>query len=210
MSRTEEPPVAHIERPALKRSAPGVAARERALWPREIAAGAVASVATLAVVLTLGLLSLAPLGETVSSLGVTAAFVSATLGGAVFALLGRSAMPVGGPSSATALIFAALAAQLGRDSAVSLTNPRDIGAILSLLSATVILMGAMQASFGALGFGRLAKFVPQPVLAGFMNGVAVLIVLSQVPSLLGIAAKDLGSGSWLDKAHPLALGLGVG
>jgi len=209
MSRADDPPLALVERLALAKSPPGESVHARAPWPREIVAGAVASVATLAVVLTLGLLSFAPLGAAVSSLGVTAAFVSATLGGGVYALLGRSAMPVGGPSSATALIVAALAVQLARDPAVSLSSARDLAAILSLLSATVILMGVMQTGFGALGFGRLAKFVPQPVLAGFMNGVAVLIVLSQLPSLLGIPAHDLGSGSWLAKAQPFALGLGL-
>ena len=118
MSRADDPPLALVKRLALAKSPPGESVHARAPWPREIVAGAVASVATLAVVLTLGLLSFAPLGAAISSLGVTAAFVSATLGGVVYALLGRSAMPVGGPSSATALIVAALALQLARDPAI--------------------------------------------------------------------------------------------
>ena len=36
-----------------------------------------------------------------------------------------------------------------------------------------------------LGVARLSRFVPQPVLAGFMNGVAVLILLAQLPLLMG-------------------------
>src|SRR5215203_4305582 len=59
-----------------------------AIWYREATAGAVASIATLAVILTLGLLSFAPLGGHASSLGITAAFVSVVVGGVAYGLLG--------------------------------------------------------------------------------------------------------------------------
>ena len=176
---------------------------------QQIGAGAVASIATLAVVLTLGLLSFAPLGRTASSLGITAAFVSVVLGGLTYGLLGRSAMPVGGPSSATALIFAGLAAQLASDADASLSNQRELEAIISVLSATVVLMGAIQVALGAAGLGKLAKFVPQPVLAGFMNGVAVLIVISQLPPLLGVGMLDHQTGPFLARVQPCAVALGL-
>ncbi|HSC62530.1 MAG TPA: SulP family inorganic anion transporter, partial [Caldimonas sp.] len=184
-------------------------ARGPAIWHQEMLAGAVASIATLAVVLTLGLLSFAPLGGQVSALGITAAFVSVVVGGVVYGVLGRSAMPVSGPSSATALIFAALAAQLVADVHGSPTKASDLGMVIALLGATVMLMGAIQVALGASGLGKLAKFVPQPVLAGFMNGVAVLIVVSQLPPLLGVASLDLRAGSLLERVQPFALVLGL-
>jgi len=209
MSRADQLPATQIQQTNPVDQWRADRARGPAIWHKEILAGAVASIATLAVILTLGLLGFAPLGGQASSLGITAAFVSVVLGGVAYGLLGRSAMPVSGPSSATALIFAALAAQLVGDAHVSPTNASDFGAVISLLCATVMLMGAMQVTMGVAGLGKLAKFVPQPVLAGFMNGVAVLIVVSQLPPLLGVASLDLRAGSILERMHPLALVLGV-
>lgn len=210
MAKIDERPLARLTRSAIagdRSRAPGNA---RPRWSREVVAGLVACTATLAVVLTLGLLAFAPLGHGAASAGVTAAFVSASMGGLVFALLGRSAMPVGGTSSAVALIYAALLAQLVSDPRVSLADRGSVEAIVAVASATVLLMGAIQVAFGVLGLGRLAKFVPQPVLAGFMNGVAVLIVLSQLPSLLGVPASELANGALLQQARPFALALGLG
>ena len=209
MSLNDHAPATQVRQATFAKRWRDGRARGPAIWHKEILAGAVASIATLAVVLTLGLLSFAPLGGQASSLGITAAFVSVVLGGVAYGLLGRSAMPVSGPSSATALIFAALAAQLVRDAHLSATGPTDLGAVISVLSATVVLMGAIQVAVGLAGLGKLAKFVPQPVLAGFMNGVAVLIVVSQLPPLLGVASLDLRAGTLLERVQPFAVVLGL-
>ena len=75
MNRTDHLPETEAQRirPVDRRRDDRV--RLQAVWYREVLAGAVASIATLAVVLTLGLLSFAPLGGQASSLGITAAFV---------------------------------------------------------------------------------------------------------------------------------------
>lgn len=171
-------------------------------WAREWLAGTTGAVVMLAVVLTIGLIGVAPLGAAATSQGVVGAFVAAALGGLVFALISRSAMPVAGPSSATALIYAAALAPLLGDPAVR------AGADLSLIfvagGTLVLAMGLLQIAFATLGLGRLAQFVPQPVLAGFMNGVAVLIFLAQLPALAGVP-----QGSGLADWQPAALALGL-
>lgn len=178
--------------------------RRRAPWAREALGGAVASVATLAVVLTIGLLGFAPLGDAGAPLGVAAAFVTVTVGGLLFALLSASTMPVAGPSSATALILAASIAPLLLDPAVVGGGARGIELVLAGAGSMVVLMGVLQVAFAKLGLGRMAQFVPQPVLAGFMNGVAVLIFLSQLPALLGLA-PGAGLAAW----QPATLAIGV-
>jgi SulP family sulfate permease len=55
-------------------------------------------------------------------------------------------------------------------------------AILVLL---VILVGALQISFGLLGMGRLTRFVSYSVMTGFLAGISVLLVLSQLPTVTG-------------------------
>ncbi len=176
--------------------------RHAAPWRREVLAGATGSVVMLAVVLTIGLIGVAPLGPAAASQGVAGAFVAATVGGLVFALVSRSAMPVAGPSSATALIYAAALAPLLSDPAVQARG--DLAVVFTAGGTLVMAMGLLQIAFAAVGLGRLAQFVPQPVLAGFMNGVAVLIFLAQLPALLGIAPGS-GLGGW----QPAALAVGL-
>jgi SulP family sulfate permease len=47
-----------------------------------------------------------------------------------------------------------------------------------------VLAGLLQVGFGALGVGRLMRFVPRTVMMGFVNALAILIALAQLPHLL--------------------------
>lgn len=171
--------------------------------------GAVVALETVAIVLTLGLLAFAPLGA-YAPLGIAAAFSAVIAGGLVYALLGSVASPSAGPTSATALILAGLVAQLVRDARFDLHSAHGLAMLLAMVASSVMLMGLFQILMSLAGLGRLARFVPQPVLAGFMNGVALLILFSQIPILLGLPAltrlTDLTS---LPQAQPLALLVGL-
>lgn len=171
--------------------------------------GAVVALETVAIVLTLGLLAFAPLGAS-APLGIAAAFAAVIAGGLVYALLGSAASPSAGPTSATALILAGLVAQLVQDARFDLHSPQGLAMLLAVVASSVVLMGLFQILMGLAGLGRLARFVPQPVLAGFMNGVALLILFSQIPILLGLTPltrlTDLAS---LSQAQPLALLVGL-
>jgi SulP family sulfate permease len=56
-----------------------------------------------------------------------------------------------------------------------------VGALVAL----VVLTGIIQIVFGLLRFGRLARFVSYSVMTGFLTGIAVLTVLSQLPTVTG-------------------------
>ncbi|MFF2453908.1 SulP family inorganic anion transporter [Isoptericola sp. NPDC058082] len=61
---------------------------------------------------------------------------------------------------------------------------RDHG--LDHLVATVILGGILQVVLGLLGVARLMRFIPRSVMVGFVNALAILILTSQVPHLVGV------------------------
>lgn len=170
-------------------------------WAREAMSGATGAVVMLAVVVTLGLLGFAPLGPALAMQGVAASLATAGVGGLVFALVRREGLPVSGPSSATALIFAGLLAQLAGDPAWRADPAATLTPLLAAAGLAVVLSGVLQVALGLLRLGQLAQYVPQPVLAGFMNGVSLLILQAQLPVLLG-----LGSSHGLQPAV-LALGL---
>lgn len=53
------------------------------------------------------------------------------------------------------------------------------------LFAATVLAGLIQVALGALGIGRLMRFIPRTVMTGFVNALAILIFLAQVPHITG-------------------------
>lgn len=180
-------------------------------WPREITAGIASSITVVAVPLTLGMLAFAGLGPAAASVGIPAALSTVACGGLVMALLSNSRMPSAGPTSATALILAGLVNQVLADPAFNVHSPGAVAALLALTSCAVALMGLQMLLFGAAGFGTLVRYVPRPVLSGFMNGVALMIVLVQLPALLGVAhgAWAASPAAALSHVQPATLAVGV-
>ena len=65
---------------------------------------------------------------------------------------------------------------------------------LYYLFATVILMGFIQMMAGVLKLGKFVRLIPHPVMMGFVNGLAIVIFLSQ----LGMFKKNIGGEKvWL-------------
>ncbi len=96
-------------------------------------------------------------------------FASFTMAVSIAFLGGRPAM-ISAATGAVALVVAPLV--------------RDHG--LDYLIATVILAGVFQVALGILGVARLMRFVPRSVMVGFVNALAILIFLAQVPHLVGV------------------------
>ena len=73
---------------------------------------------------------------------------------------------------------------------------------LQYLFATVILMGILQILAGVFKLGRFIRMVPYPVMLGFVNGLAIVIFLAQIPQL------KTSEGTWL-QGNALFLMLGL-
>ncbi|MFW6721031.1 SulP family inorganic anion transporter [Streptomyces sp. MAR4 CNY-716] len=93
-------------------------------------------------------------------------FASFTMAVVISVVGGRKAM-ISAATGAIALVIAPLNHEYG----------------LGYLIAAVILGGLMQIALGALGVARLMRFVPRSVMVGFVNALAILIFLAQVPEL---------------------------
>lgn len=108
-------------------------------------------------------------------------FASFTMAVTIAIVGGRPAM-ISAATGAVALVTAPLVKSHGLD----------------YLVAAVILAGIFQIVLGLSGVAKLMRFIPRPVMVGFVNALAILIFLSQVPELIGVP--------WL--VYPLtALGL---
>ena len=60
-----------------------------------------------------------------------------------------------------------------------------------MLAIAGLMTGLLQVGFGAVGLGRLIKYMPYPVVSGYLSGVGLVIIIQQVPKLLG-APKGMG------------------
>ena len=176
--------------------------------PGDLRGGVSSAVVALGVLLPLGLLAFASLGPDGGSLGVRAAFVAAIVGGAVATAVGGSVIPGSGPRISTTLIFAGFVAALAADPRLRGANGLDVESILILASLCVALAGALQIAFALMRLGSITSFVPLPVVAGFMDGVAVLTIAAQIPILFGPSAYSWTRDS-LDNLQLTGLAVGL-
>lgn len=96
-------------------------------------------------------------------------FASFTMAVTTAILGGRPAM-ISAATGAIALVIAPLVASHGMDYFI----------------AAVILAGVFQVVLALVGAARLMRFIPRSVMVGFVNALAILIFISQVPELLGV------------------------
>ncbi|MEM9280911.1 MAG: SulP family inorganic anion transporter [Verrucomicrobiota bacterium] len=76
--------------------------------------------------------------------------------------------------------------------AVQHGNQLGEGLGLQYLFAVIMIAGIIQITFGLLRLGRFIRLVPHPVMIGFVNGLAIVILMAQFPSF-----RDPQTGSWL-------------
>ena len=153
-----------------------------------------------------GLIIGSALGGDYGGIGVIAALYGSVLVGLAAVLLGGCPLLVAGPRASTMLVFAALIGQLLQSSALAgMATPQPLA--FALAGTAVAGAGLLQIVFAAFRCGRLAHYVPLPVVAGFVNGSALLIILSQVWPATGMPAQKsvLLLSAHLAEVKPLTL-----
>lgn len=179
----------------------------RAGWSGDLWGGLAAMLVALPSAIAYGIAVFGALGPDFVARGVQAGMLGAALLGLLAPLLGGAPRLISAPCAPAAAVLAALALELqhGTHTAgVPLAPER----IVWLLALVALLAGALQLAYGALGVGRLIKYIPFPVVSGYMGGVAVLIFSSQLPKFLGLQGS--GHGPWWNPAHwqPVAVLVG--
>ncbi len=146
------------------------------LWPRDLLAGLNAACVTLPLGLTAGILVYAPMGPDYYAQGAAAGLLTTIVAGALAALFSSSSFIIVGPLASTSIIPAALTAYLINQA----TFARAPHFIVLAIAICIMLSGLLQIIFGVLDLGRAIKFTPHSVIAGFINSVGFLIILSQI------------------------------
>jgi high affinity sulfate transporter 1 len=114
----------------------------------------------------------------------------------LYALLGTSRQLNVGPSSGIAILSAATVAPIAAGSSAR---------YLSLTALLALIVGALLLVSGLARLGFIAEFLAKPVLAGYMVGLALVIIVGQIPALLGLPG---GSGNFFELAWRVLVKLG--
>ncbi len=158
----------------------------RKLLSGDLWGGFAAMLVALPAAIAFGVSIYSPLGTGFAPVGALAGILGATVVGLVAAGFGGTDRLVSAPCAPAAAVLAALAAEYARAGA----SPE---AALTTLVLIALLAGVMQLGLGAVGVGQLIKYVPYPVVSGYLSAVGLIIIASQIPKLLGVAD---GGGTW--------------
>ena len=129
----------------------------------DIFGGVTASIIALPLALAFGV---------ASGVGAQAGIYGAIILGFVAALAGGTKVQISGPTGPMTIVAASTLVLFHGD--------------VSVLMAAVLLTGIFQIILGLLKVGKFVKFVPYPVISGFMSGIGIIIILLQINPLLGI------------------------
>jgi SulP family sulfate permease len=176
---------------------------------RNAGAGALAAILSLPLAMGLGALAVAPLGPSYASHGVLAGLYACAFLGLMAVLAGARGIAIYAPRSLVSFMIAAVCAQ--SIAGASWLPKDDPGIVLAALFLVCAMAGAFQVAFAATRLSRLVKFIPTPVLAGFQNAAAIIIVLAQLPIVLGLPSRPAWF-EWpaaLPQAQPLTLLVGA-
>lgn len=131
-----------------------------------------------------GIVVYTTLGAEFAGQGAMAGLVGAAALGIAAPLCGRTAGLISAPCGPSAAVLSALITGLLAGSAGVRLSP---AAILPLVALTVLLAAGLQILYGLLGGGKLIKFIPYPVVSGYLSAVGILIALGQLPRLIGLS-----------------------
>lgn len=128
---------------------------------------AAVSVALLAIPLSLAI-------ALASGAPPAAGLASAIVAGMVAAWFGGTPLAVTGPAAAMAVLI------------MNVIEHHGLGGLLVI----TLVVGALQLVTGMLGFGRVARLVPLPVVEGFTAGIGAIILVGQLPRALGLKPPE--------------------
>ena len=143
-----------------------------------------------------------------SGMGAIAGLYGAMMLGCIAAIFGGTATQISGPTGPMTIVSATVIA-----AAIEISGSLQAG--MGIIIATFLLAGGFQILLGVLKIGKYIKYIPYPVVSGFMTGIGIIIILIEIYPFMGHKSakstikiitqisEPLSSLNWM------AIGLGV-
>ncbi|MEG4117499.1 SulP family inorganic anion transporter [Microcoleus sp. N9_B4] len=153
--------------------------RTFAHWRGDLTGGLTAAVVALPLALAFAV---------ASGVEPKAGLYTAIVAGIVAAVFGGSPVQITGPTGAMAVVLIGIVTQYG----------------IEKVWIAGVMAGIIQVALGVAKLGRLVKFIPYPVTAGFTNGIAVIIFCGQLNNFFGLQlprSEHFLPGIWQTLTH---------
>ena len=155
----------------------------------DIFGGVTAGIVALPLALAFGIQAFSGIDSPeAASMGAYAGLVGATLLGFFAALFGGTHSQISGPTGPMTVITATLVSGAFASSGGSMSS------VLVSMALAAIFCGLFQVLFGLIKIGKYVRYIPYPVLSGFMSGIGIIIIIQQLYPLVGTS----GSGPMID------------
>lgn len=151
----------------------------------DIFGGITAGIVALPLALAFGIQAFGSIDDpSASSMGALAGLVGATMLGFFASLFGGTHSQISGPTGPMTVITASLISGVW-------TAHQSLSAVLISMSMAGLFCGLFQILFGVIKIGKYVRYIPYPVLSGFMSGIGVIIILQQFYALVGLKSPVL-------------------
>lgn len=154
--------------------------------------GISAMLVALPAAIAFGVTIYAVLGGHYAAYGAIAGILGVVAVGTIAAILGGTDRLISAPSAPAAAVLSAFALE-------TMTHGVNPDTIFIMLMVVALLAGILQITFGAIGLGRLIKYMPFPVVSGYLSGIGLYIIASQAPKFLGMPS---GTYFWDSLQNP--------
>ena len=154
--------------------------------------GLAAMLVALPSAIAFGVAIYSPLGASYAAQGALAGILGVTALGLIAPALGGTNRLITAPCAPAAAVLTAFAIEYMHDGS-------NLTTALLMLSMLGLMAGLLQIIFGTVRLGQLIKYMPYPVVSGYLSGVGLTIIASQVPIFLG---AHKGTHFWQSLATP--------
>ena len=120
-----------------------------------------------------------------TELGAIAGLYGAIAIGIIAAILGGTKTQISGPTAPMTVVSAIVIANAVKDAG-------SVEKALPFIIATFIIAGFIEMLLGILRLGKYIRYIPYPVVSGFMSGIGIIIVITQIFPFFGVNAPAGG------------------
>ena len=146
--------------------------------PGDFWGGLAAKLVALPASIAFGVTVYAAMGPAYAAYGALAGIIGATVMGLVASTVGGTDRLISAPCAPAAAVLSAFAIEL-------VAQGVSPGSIVLLMIMLGVLTGIVQLLLGFVGVGKLIKYIPYPVVSGYLSGVGLIIIGSQIPKFVG-------------------------
>lgn len=131
-----------------------------------------------------------------TELGAIAGLYGAIAIGVIAALFGGTPTQISGPTAPMTIVAALIIAD-------AIVYAGDLETAIPIILATFFIAGLIEALLGVVKLGKYIKYIPYPVVSGFMSGIGIIIIITQIFPFFGVSAPAGGPLGTIKSIHKI-------